>query len=614
MKLVLMVTTAILTAVASAAIPWKTPEYTLVARAMPLQEALNSFGVAQGMSVVMSKHVTGFLSGDFTKLPPREFLNRIATIHNLTWYYDGAALYVYGAGEIVTTLTDLHFMKAADVKRMLGELGLEDERFPIRTASDDEILLVAGPPRYVELIAEMIARADRLKEVRTFNEIDARIFPLVNTWADDVSLNVTGPESQIRIRGVASILEDIMSSSIGMKTRDAAGSNQVVGVQTQISDTMAASVRPIIRADNRLNAVVVRDVKSRMPMYERLIAELDKPQRLVEIDITVFEMSRTDALDWQLSLKVGGQSGRNDAAGGMNASNLFLPAELAGAGAAGAYSYLGKKVQVDASLSALKEKGKARNVSRTALVTLNNMAAEMTDTQSYHARLVGEKVASMEEVSAGTKLAIKPRIVDPPADTTNEMRQVWLTMELQDGGFEAVTVDTMPMTRQSTLETQAAIFEEESLLLAGYFRDIKEEAGWGIPYLRDIPWIGWLFGGVSYKDQTVQRLFILTPRVIDFAAYHSSTQSVLRVQTLTQRDMREADDLKEAIERDDAARKDREEAAEERNTIIEEQDEERLRRNRKERELRKEVRHDAQEKANEEWDKAFEEKVKRLKD
>ena len=608
MRGLMAVMAAFLATGALADVPWKSPEYTLVARAMPLREALESFGVAQGMSVVMTKYVAGTLSGDFKRLAPQEFLDRIATIHNLMWYYDGAALYVYGSSEIVSSLFDLRFMKAEEVRAMLRELGLEDERYPIRTAQDGEMMLVAGPPRYVVLIGEMIARADRLKELRTFNEVEARVFPLVNTWADDVTLRVTGPESQVQIRGVAQTLEEIMRASVGPKSRDTVSSNQVTGVESQLADSMAGSTQPVIRPDNRLNAVIVRDVKSRMPMYERLIAELDKPQKIVEIDVTAFEMSRNDALDWQLSLKLQGSQDDVDGAVGMNARNLFTPAALAGGGLAGAASYLGKDVSVYASLEAMKTKGKARNVSRTALVTINNMSAELTDTQSYHAKVVGREVASLEEVTAGTKLAVKPRIVEPPAALTNLARQVWLTMELEDGGFESVTVEEMPMTRQTTLETQAAVFEDDSILLGGYFRDIKEEAGWGIPYLRDIPFIGWIFGGVSYKDQTVQRLFILTPRVIDFGYYHATTQSLVRVQTLGQRDMRAAEELRDAIERDDAARKDREEAIDERNTIIEEQDEERLRRNRKEREFRKEMRHDAQEKDAEGWNKLFKER------
>lgn len=230
----------------------------------------------------------------------------------------------------------------------------------------------------------------------------------------------------------------------------------------------------------------------------------------------------------------------------------------------------------------------------------------MTDKQSYHARVVGEKVASLEEVSAGTKLNVKPRIVEPPAGMTNQPRQVWLTMQLEDGGFESVSVDAMPMTRQSTLLTQAAMFENDSILLGGYFRDIKEDGGWGIPYLRDIPWIGWIFGGATYKEETVQRLFILTPRVIDIAAYQSTTQSLIRVQALNQRDMSSVENLHEIIKRDDAARKDREEAIKETGEIMEERDEERLRRNRKERDLRREKRHEEQDRANEAWDEEFE--------
>ena len=608
-KMMIVALSLVLAGTGFAAIPWKTPTYTLVARAMPLREALDTFGVAQGMSVVMSAQVEGSLSGDFRDLKPQEFLDRIATLHNLIWYYDGAALYVYGSGEVATTLVDLRLMKAGDVRTMLGELELEDARFPIRTASNDELILVSGPPRYVVLINEMIARADRLKELRTFNEIETRVFTLVNTWADDVNLKVTGPESQVQIRGVAQTLEEIMRASLGAKSRDAqSASNRTDAVSNQLRDTMADEVQPVIRPDNRLNAVIVRDVATRMPMYERLIAELDRPQRIVEIDVTAFEMSREDSLDWQLSLKVRGHHSEFDGAAGMNAQNLFTPATLGGGGLAGAATYLGKHADVYASVSAEKVKGKARNVSRNAIVTLNNMSAEMTDTQSYHAKVVGREVATLERVTAGTKLGVKPRIVDPPADCTNQSRQVWLTMELEDGGFESVTVDSMPMTRQSTLETQAAVFEDDSILLCGYFRDVKEEAGWGIPYLRDIPFIGWIFGGASYVDKTVQRLFILTPKVIDFGYYHSTTQSLIRVQTLDQRDMREAEDLRQAIERDDAARKDREEAIDERNDIIEEQDEERLRRNRKERDFRKEMRHDAQEEDNEGWDFLFKER------
>ena len=528
---------------AAPSIPWKMPSYTLVARDMDLRMALDTFAVAQGLSVVMSDLVSGRFSGDFKEVPPGDFLDRIATTHNLMWYYDGAALYVYGASEIATMLVDLKYMKAGEVRQMLAELGVEDRRFPLKTTSNDELVMVAGPPRYVALVAEMIAKADNLREKRTFNEIEARIFPLVYTWADDVSFTANSPESSLQLRGVARILEEIMSNGTREGVREAALTNEMSRLET----TKMSEYRPVIRPDNRLNAVIVRDVVSRMPMYEKLIRQLDVPQKLVEIDVTVVELSKKDALDWQLSLAYSTAFGHSDIGAGQNAANLFSPQNIGGKGLAGALTHIHSAYALASSITALREKGKARSISRTSLLTVNNLAAEMSDSQSYHAKVVGTEVASLEEVSAGTRLQIKPRIL--PSAATNVPDQVWLSLELDDGGFESITVDAMPMKRSSTLTTQTAVFVDESIMLAGYLRDIDEDAGWGIPYLRDIPWIGWLFGGKSTRKETVQRIFVITPHVVDI-----DQEMVARLQATRLRDVTEAEQIQDDAEASDEER------------------------------------------------------------
>jgi len=528
---------------AAPSIPWKMPTYTLVARDMDLRVALDTFAVAQGLSVVMSDLVAGRFSGDFKEVPPSEFLDRIATTHNLMWYYDGAALYVYGAGEITTMLVDLKYMKAGEVRQMLTELGVEDRRFPLKTTSNDELVMVSGPPRYVALVAEMIAKADNLREKRTFNEIEARIFPLVYTWADDVSFTANSPESSLQLRGVARMLEEIMSGGGTEGVREAALTNDL----SRLDTAKMAGYRPVIRPDNRLNAVIVRDVVSRMPMYEKLIRQLDVPQKLVEIDITVVELSKKDALDWQLSLAFNTRHGHSDIGAGQNAANLFSPEALAGKGLAGALTHIHSAYALASSITALREKGKARSISRTSLLTVNNLAAEMSDSQSYHAKVVGTEVATLEEVSAGTRLQIKPRIL--PSIVTNVPDQVWLSLELDDGGFEAITVDAMPMKRSSTLTTQTSVFVDDSILLAGYLRDIEEDAGWGIPYLRDIPWIGWIFGGKSTHKETVQRMFVLTPHIVDI-----DQEMLARFQATRLRDVAEAEQMEDDAEASDDER------------------------------------------------------------
>ena len=533
-------------------IPWKTETYSLVARAMDLRQVLETFGVAQAISTIMSPAVGGAISGEFADVPCGEFLDRICSVHNLAWYWDGATLWIYAASEMQTILLDLRYMKAGEVRAMLAELGVEDPRFPLKTASRDELIMVSGPPRYVALVAEMIQKADVLRERRTFTEIETRIFPLQNTWADDVSFNAGSPESSGSIKGIASMLQEIVG-------KISAPGNRAVG------DTNApAAFQPLITAENRLNAVIVTDVSPRMPLYERLIKELDVPQKLLEIEVTVLEMSRKDALDWQLSIAGTGAKDRLSGGAGQNAVNLFSADELAGRGLAGALTYLGSKSTVSASLTALRDKGKARNISRTTLLTVNNLAAELSDQQSYHARVIGTEVAELAEVSAGTTLQVKPRIM---RDAGPEgAARIWLTLSLHDGGFETVSVDSMPMSRSSTLDTQTSVYEDDTIVLAGYLRDIEESAGWGIPLLRDLPLIGWLFGGHSSKTETVQRLFLISPHVVDADAEDLARIQAMRLRDIEavealQDDARDLDEVRQLRDLDRQERRERREDA-----------------------------------------------------
>ena len=531
----------------SSTIPWKTAEYTLLAREMPLREAFIAFGTAEGISVVVSENVVGIVSGDFKKLPPREFLDRITMLYNLTWFYDGAALYIYSGGEIETMLLDLKYMKAGEVQAMLKELGVEDERFPLKKTSNDELVMVSGPPRYVMLVAELVAKADKLREKRAYSEVETRIFFIHHTWADDVNLNVSGVESGASIKGIAKMLEELLVDTGSTNVRNKSEN----GDDTESKDALQLETdkkfKPVIKAENRLNAVIVKDVASRMPLYEEMIAKLDVPVKLVEIAVTTLEMSKNDALDWQLSLAVKGRGGDVEGGAGQNAANLFSIEDLAGKGLAGALSYIGNHVTVSASLSALRQKGKARSISRTSLLTMNNMGATLTDMQSYHARVVGSEVASLQEVSVGTTINVKPRLV--MAEKEGQQNKFWMTVSLSDGGFESVSVDSMPLTRSSSLTTQAAVYEGDCILLAGYFRDIEEKAGWGIPYLRDIPYIGWIFGGITKKKESRQRLFILSPYIVEI-----DTEDLANVQATRQRDIRREERLEEDKLEDDSIR------------------------------------------------------------
>ena len=131
-------------------------------------------------------------------------------------------------------------------------------------------------------------------------------------------------------------------------------------------------------------------------------------------DVVTLELLKDDSLDWQLSLRVTGAHKRFEGGAGQNAANLFTTDTLGGRGLAGAASYLGKDVDVYASLSALRARGKARSISRTSILTLNNLSAGITDRQSYHARVVGTEVA--DTLRGGVGLVMASHVVGHEVD------------------------------------------------------------------------------------------------------------------------------------------------------------------------------------------------------
>jgi type III secretion protein C len=76
---------------------WPDDPYTIDIVEQDLIEVLRDFAGTLGISVRISEAVTGTVRGRLPSLPPREFLDLLARIYGLVWYYDGATLYVYGS-------------------------------------------------------------------------------------------------------------------------------------------------------------------------------------------------------------------------------------------------------------------------------------------------------------------------------------------------------------------------------------------------------------------------------------------------------------------------------------------------------------------------------------
>lgn len=121
-----------------------------------LRDLLIDVGSKLGVRVSVSDAVHGRVHGRLPPAPPREFLDRLASIYGFDWYFDGGALNVSSASEASSRLLSLGSVPPATLIAALNDLGIADRRWPIRDSQDAGVALVSGPPRYTALVEQTL--------------------------------------------------------------------------------------------------------------------------------------------------------------------------------------------------------------------------------------------------------------------------------------------------------------------------------------------------------------------------------------------------------------------------------------------------------------------------
>lgn len=128
--------------------------YLVVEQELPV--ALQEFGNNLNIGVSISAEVKGRIRGRMPDLAPREFLDRLTNLYNLQWYYDGLVLYVSAAKEAQTRLLLLGPISFETFTAALDALNISDERYILRPAPGNGLILASGPPRFIALVDETL--------------------------------------------------------------------------------------------------------------------------------------------------------------------------------------------------------------------------------------------------------------------------------------------------------------------------------------------------------------------------------------------------------------------------------------------------------------------------
>jgi type III secretion protein C len=502
--------------------PWPEAPFSHYAEGQPLERVLTEFATGFGLRLDLSPEVKGQVSGRFNTKTPTEFIDRLGSTYGFVWYARMGTLHVVRTAQMITRALPVPAGGFASLKRALAEMGVLDTRFGWGELPEQGAVLVNGPPQYVAALEQTLAILPNAPGGQ-----QVAVFRLRHASVDDRRISYR--DREITTPGLATVLRNLISGSgsIGSETLAAVAAplrgiaEPPASASTQPApfapSSLANNARqraPSIQADSRLNALIVQDAPERLPIYERVIALLDVPTALIEIEALIIDINATRLEE--LGISWGGRVG-GVALGFGNAETA--PTQGTVSLVSGGKTVTPATVNVAtgnylvARIRALETVGDAQIQSRPSILTVDNVGALIDLSETFYIRTSGERVATVTPITVGTTLRVTPRVVD---NGRSQGRVVQLVVDIEDGAIQDRTVDTLPTVRRSVVNTQALVSEDATLLIGGYRTDQKVNSDERIPGLGAIPVIGSLFSTKTGNVQKRERLFMIRPRIIAF--------------------------------------------------------------------------------------------------
>ncbi len=509
-----------------------TVPFSYYAKDESLTLILMQFARSQGYTATFSPAVTGQISGRFENMPAKDFLEAMQTAFGIAWYRQGTTLNFYNISEKKDVFITPSATSVERLYAMLESSGVFSVDLKARIAGEKNILVLSGPPQYVENISQA---AMVFEKSQTSNFI-MEVFPLKYAWADDTTL--TSLDQQITIPGIATILRTMVlggSTSMSVVQQSAsvpnlqglngqglaAQNNQNQPNQNQTQNAPTTQTMPVnIIADPRVNAVIVNDAAYRMPYYKKVIQDLDKPVELIEIHAAIVDVNSNFNRDLGFAFQGSEQSGNTTIGGEVSGgAGSFTPLPTPGAITSGGLGlstiYTMGSDYFLARVEALQNDGNAKVLGRPSVLTVDNIQASLENTSTYYIQVAGTESVDLFKVEAGTVLKVTPHIIYHEDGS----KAIKLAVNVQDNQNNSndptQIVGALPPIRQTKINTQAVVGEGQSLLIGGYYYEQEVDAESGVPFFKDIPVLGHLFKKTSKSSQQMERLILLTPRIIN---------------------------------------------------------------------------------------------------
>lgn len=493
---------------------WREGAYAYSADNTPLSVILQDFAGSHGVDANVTGLPDTFVTARLRADNAEAFLNRLALEYRFQWFVYNNTLYVSPQSQQTSRRLKISPDAAPDIKQALQGVGLLEPRFGWGELPDDGVVLVTGPPKYVDLIADFSKKS----EPETSEDKQMMAFPL--KYADVADRTIKYRNQTLVVPGVATMLNELLgqnsngSANGATTTQNGRGGSdspyqamqnesrsimeQMIGRNTRLGRSNeqqpGKTLQGKVSADVRNNTLLVRDNKKLRSEYQELVRMIDVPQKLIEIDAVIVDIDRNELA--RLSTNWSGQFGNVTAGASMlnGASTLFVT----------------DFNRFFADIQALEGEGTASIIANPSVLTLENQPAVIDFSNTAFITAIGERVADIREVTAGTSLRVTPRSIgDNP-----EKAAVQLVVDVEDGKLDKNEDGSAQGTENGVISTQALVQEKRSLVMGGFHTKQSGDDEERVPILGKIPLLGKLFTSNNRTTSQRERLFIITPHLI----------------------------------------------------------------------------------------------------
>lgn len=262
-----------------------------------------------------------------------------------------------------------------------------------------------------------------------------------------------------------------------------------------------------IVADEGTNALLVRALPIDWEVIQSAIRELDQRPQQVLIEVLIAEVKHSSGLDVNVTGKIGNNRVNPTATGELTstADNAGLLLQVMRAGSP----------DQKLLLSMLASRGSVQVVSRPVLLAQNNLESHiLVGSQRPFVQVsrslptdAGSRDQIVQYRDVGTKLSLTPTINDDGYVNLEVLQEVSNATDAQQ--FDAPIIDT----REAA--THLFLRDGQTGVIGGLVDREVDDSRSGIPILKDIPLLGFLFGATKHSTVDNELFIFLTPYVLN---------------------------------------------------------------------------------------------------